>query len=110
MFEDVRNSEELALLVRNSSAVLLYFSTDECNVCKVLKPKIEQLIVSNFPQIKLVYININTTPEIAASYHVFTAPTMLILFENKELLRKGRSFGIYELGDELARPYQLLFS
>ncbi len=35
--------------LKNNKAVIFYFSHDECNVCKVLLPKIENLIHSDFP-------------------------------------------------------------
>ena len=110
MFENCTNIIELKNLLDGNPAVLVYFSTDDCSVCKVLKPKVEQLIVSNFPQIKGVYINVNQAPELAAEYAVFTVPTVLIFLESRELLRKSRSFGISQLYDEIKRPYQLMFT
>ncbi|MGQ8336593.1 thioredoxin family protein [Sunxiuqinia sp. A32] len=110
MFVEITQKNQLESFIKERSAALVYFSTDECNVCKVLKPKIQELIVGNFPQIALVYININKAPDIAAHYRVFVAPTLVIFFEDRELLRKSRSFGIYELEQELNRPYHLLFS
>lgn len=109
MFEEITEISDFKSLTENCPAVFAYFSVDDCQVCKALKPKVENLIVSNFPQIRGVYINLNNAPELAARYVVFTAPTMVIFLENKELFRKIRAVGIHELKSRIDRPYQLLF-
>lgn len=90
--------------------MLAYFSTVECGVCKVLKPKVEEMIFREFPEIKLVYVEINQSPEIAAQNRIFTVPVVLVYFEGREFFRKSRNFGVDELRNELIRPYSLLFS
>ncbi len=90
--------------------MLAYFSTVECGVCKVLKPKVEEMISREFPEIKLVYVEINQSPEIAAQNRIFTVPVVLVYFEGREFFRKSRNFGVDELRNELIRPYSLLFS
>ena len=91
-------------------AVLAYFSTTECNVCKVLKPKLMELVLSEFSQISLVYVETNLQPEVAAQNRIFAVPTLLVFFDGKEYIRKSRNFGLDELRKELLRPYRLMFS
>ena len=91
-------------------AVLAYFSTTECNVCKVLKPKVMELVLSEFFQISLVYVETNLQPEVAAQNRIFAVPTLLVFFDGKEYIRKSRNFGLDELRKELLRPYRLMFS
>ena len=91
-------------------AVLAYFSTTECNVCKVLKPKVMELVLSEFSQISLVYVETNLQPEVAAQNRIFAVPTLLVFFDGKEYIRKSRNFGLDELRKELLRPYRLMFS
>jgi thioredoxin len=106
----IKNYTDFQVYTSKNDAVLAYFSHDECNVCKVLKPKIIQLLESNFPKINFVYINIKETPEISSQQSVFTVPTIISYFGGKEFFRKSRSIGIEELRNELDRPYNLLFS
>ncbi|MBN1822587.1 MAG: thioredoxin family protein [Prolixibacteraceae bacterium] len=110
MFTVFQNIDEFNAFVKENEAVLAYFSTTECNVCKVLKPKVGYLFSSTFPKIKLCYVETNALPEIAAQNHIFSVPTIIIYFEGREFIRKSRSFGIDELKAEVARPYSLLFS
>ena len=110
MFTEIDNIRDFHKLLRTNSAVLAFFHSDNCNVCQILKPKIEELIVGNFPQIRGVSINLNNARELAADYTVFSSPSVLMFFNNSELFRKVRGFGIHELEQEIARPYYLLFS
>jgi thiol-disulfide isomerase/thioredoxin len=78
-------------------------------VCKVLKPKIYELLQNEFPKIKFRYIDVKKTPEISAQNNIFTVPTILIYFEGKEFVRRSRNIGITELKNLIERPYKLMF-
>ena len=90
-------------------AVLLYFTSTGCNVCKVLLPKVEQMIQNVFPEFTFHKINADDNRSIAASFEIFTIPVILIYFEGKEFYRKARNISIIELEREISRPYHLLF-
>jgi len=45
----------------------------------------------------------------AAQYRVFTAPTILVFFEDKEYYRFARNVSISELQSSIQRPYELLY-
>ncbi len=109
MFQELQSYDEFLSFIEKETAVLAYFSTDACSVCKVLKPKVEELIQSEFPNIKLLYIQSDKQPEIAAQNRVFAAPTILIYFDGREHIRKSRNIGISQLHEEIERPYSLLF-
>ena len=110
MYQNIENLQEFEQLVTERPAVLVWFSTTECNVCKVLKPKVMELVLSEFPEISLVYVEINHQPEIAAQNRIFAVPTLVVYFDRKEFIRKSRNFGLDELRRELQRPYKLMFS
>jgi thioredoxin-like negative regulator of GroEL len=107
--QTIQSLNEFTEAVESNKAVLAYFSTETCSVCHVLKPKVEQMISRDFPQIKRYYIPSDQQPEVAAQNRIFTAPTMLVFFEGRETIRKSRTFGIEELKAEIQRPYSLLF-
>lgn len=96
-------------LTKSSDALVLYFSHDACNVCKVLLPKAKQLIADKFPKVDLKFIDTKNQQELAAQFQVFTVPSILIYFEGKEYKRFSRNIGITQLEEAIARPYQLLF-
>lgn len=109
MFEQVESFEAFLKLKEEEPALLVYFSTETCNVCKVLKPKVAELIQTSFPEIKLVYIQADKLPEVAAQNQVFAVPTLLVYFEGREYIRKSRNIGIGELEREIDRPYSMIF-
>ncbi len=102
-----RYMNSLNLEIEN--AILLYFTSPDCNLCKSLIPKIREMVASKFPQLKLQVVDIASNKEIAGKYQIFTVPVILVFFEGKEFLRKVRNFSISELEKEIDRPYQLFF-
>lgn len=109
MYTEIESFEEFLKLKKEEPALLAYFSTEACNVCKVLKPKVAELIQSEFSNIKLVYIKSDKLPEVAAQNQVFAAPTIIVYFDGSEYIRKSRNIGIGELQIEIERPYSMMF-
>ena len=109
MFSEIQSFDEFLKLKVEEPALLAYFSTENCNICKVLKPKVAELIQTEFPKIKLIYIKSDILLEVAAQNQVFAAPTILVFFEGKEYIRKSRNIGIDELHHEIERPYSMMF-
>ena len=89
-------------------AVLVYLSHEKCNVCQVLKPKVTELLQSEFPHMKMVSVDTENQPKIAAQLSVFAAPTVILFFEGKESKRFSRNFGLIELHAAIKRYYELL--
>lgn len=106
---DLTTKEEYQKIISNNAAVILYFSTPQCNVCKVLKPKLEELISTEFPKVKMCYINGETLPEITAQQRIFTVPTILFLLDGKEYIRRSRNISVLEFQAEIERPYNMYF-
>ena len=107
--KDINTLGEYQEIIDVNSGSLLYFSTPQCNVCKVLKPKISEFIESEFPEIKMGYINSELLPEVAAQNQVFTVPTILVFLDGKEFIRKSRNINMNEFQVELERPYSMFF-
>lgn len=101
--------EELNNFINSNMGALVYFSTPECNVCKVLKPKVREMLKEEFPQIRFAYVNLSSAKKLAAQQSIFAAPTLIIYFEGKEFIRKWRNISIDELREEISRPYSFLF-
>lgn len=107
--KDLTSLEEYEKFIAENPATLIYFSTPQCNVCKVLKPKLAGFVNADFPNIKMGYINSEQLPEIAAQNRIFTVPTILVLLDGKESIRKSRNVNLAELSAELERPYSMYF-
>lgn len=107
--ETIKSLQEFDQLLAEQDAILAYFSTEICSVCKVLKPKVIEMIAELFPKMKVVFIESDKLPEVAAQNRVFAAPTIIVFFAGRETIRKSRAFGIDELKAEIQRPYSMLF-
>jgi hypothetical protein len=67
------------------------------------------MITESFPKMKMVFIESDKLPELAAQNRVFAAPTVIVFFAGREAIRKSRAFGLDELRSEIQRPYSILF-
>ncbi|MEI8114754.1 MAG: thioredoxin family protein [Bacteroidia bacterium] len=107
--ETIQSNQEFDQILADNDAVLVYFSTEICSVCQVLKPKVIEMVSASFPKMKMVFVESNKLPELAAQNRVFAAPTIVIFFTGRETIRKSRAFGVDELKSEIQRPYSLFF-
>lgn len=105
----IQSISEFEELLASQDAVLAYFSTEACSVCKVLKPKVIDMVTESFPQLETVYVQSDQLPEVAAQNRVFAAPTIIVFFAGRETIRKSRAFGVDELRSEIERPYSMMF-
>jgi len=100
--------EELKVILETNKSVMLYFSGKDCNVCKALKPKLVEAFNINLPQIKQIFIDVELQRDIAMEYSIFSIPTILVFFENREFARKSRNLSIPMFIQELKRPYEMI--
>lgn len=108
-YQAIQDYNEFSEAIQNEKAVLVYFSHEKCNVCKVLKPKIAELIEEKFPKIKMIYSDTVLDPETAGQNRIFAVPTILTFFEGQEFARKSRNISISELEEIIERPYNMIF-
>ncbi len=97
--------EEIEDAILTNAASVFWFSTDTCNVCKVLRPKLAELVKKEFPLVRLYYINIEKSPLLAGQFRVFSVPTALVYFDGREFFRKSRNISLSELEGDIRRPY-----
>ncbi len=85
---------------------ILYFSSETCNVCKVLRPKVKEL--TQELNIKFNYIDIDKNPDKKGQYMIFSIPTILIEINGKEYKRFSRNISVMELKQNLIRYMELV--
>ncbi|MBX3043865.1 MAG: thioredoxin family protein [Candidatus Kapabacteria bacterium] len=108
--KEITSFDELNNEISNKLISLVYLSHQNCSVCKVLKPKISELLTEEYPNVKMLYADIEKIPEIKGQFSVFAVPTIIFFIEGRENFRRSRNIGIGELRDLIERPYQFLFS
>jgi len=82
--------------------LVTYFSHDECNVCKILKPQVKE-ITDGFDQADFLYMNTKESMEIAGQYMVFAVPTIILFFDGREAKRYSRHISLHDFKSFLER-------
>ncbi len=100
------NFEQFVIMKDENILLLSYFSHDECNVCKVLKPQVKELAVKY--NIAFEYINVKESPEISGQYIVFAVPTIILFIDGREGQRYSRHFSLQELEATLDKYSKLV--
>ncbi|MGG4480587.1 thioredoxin family protein [Paenibacillus illinoisensis] len=90
--------------IQQHDLTFLYVSRQECSVCHALLPKIRELL-QPYPSIALGHIDANQVEEVASKFLIFTVPMMLILMEQKEVVRADRFVRLNRLAEQLQQIY-----
>jgi thioredoxin 1 len=105
----IQSIDHFQEVIKEKAAVLVYFSHEQCSVCKVLKPKIKALLEEKFPKMEMYYNDTVNQAEVAAQNRVFAVPTVLVFFDGRETYRFSRNIGLGELEQSIERPYSMIF-
>ena len=97
------DSQRLNNVLIDNPLVLVYFSSEKCNVCNALKPKIESLVHKQFPSIKLVEIPTQKSPELVGIFRMFVVPSVLLFVEGREYLREVRNVSTIDLTQKIEK-------
>ena len=107
--ESPTSFENFLEITKSNKAVCFYLSTPECKVCKILKPKIIDMLENDFPGIIFYYVDLSIAKEISGQLSVFSVPTILVYFEGKETNRISRNVHLEELREQIERYYKMIF-
>lgn len=84
----LENESQYHQMMKKQPTFLLYFTTPVCGVCKVLYPRLlNELNEFDYPLLK---VDATTFTELSGQYLVFAVPTVLIIHQQKEVLRESR--------------------
>ncbi|MBO1581179.1 thioredoxin family protein [Bacillus sp. XF8] len=95
--------EELVAYIEEQRLLLLFIKTENCGVCDVMLEKVNHLL-KQYHAVENIVISLQDMKEISAKYLVFTAPTILLFHEGKEILRESRFISL----EKIERSLQLL--
>lgn len=84
-------------------ALLVLFGGAHCGVCQAIRPRIESLVATRFPQIALAYVDCEQTPAVCAQQVVFSLPVLRLYLDGQLALERGRSFSLQEVEAEIER-------
>ena len=88
--------------LKEHPVLVAYFSHDECNVCKVLKPQVRE-IVQEFDKAHFMYVNTKESSEVSGQFMVFAVPTIILFYEGREAKRYSRHISLQDFRSFLER-------
>ncbi len=101
------NFDEFQEILERHPIVVGYFSTESCNVCKVLRPQVKAL-VEKMPDAHFVYVDTEQSPMLRGQYLVFSVPTIIVFVDGKEAKRFNRYLSLAELQNFLQQMAEVL--
>jgi len=87
---------ELKQKIENSDMLIVYFSTPDCNVCKILRPEVEK-VVSALQSVEFLYVDTSSHPMVSGQFVVFAVPTVSLFIDGKEAKRWSRHVSVNEI-------------
>jgi thioredoxin 1 len=78
-------------VIQSETPVLVDFSAEWCSPCKMLAPVLSEVKKKVGDKVKIIKIDIDKNPKLAASFKVQSVPTMIV-FQNGEA--KWRQSGL----------------
>ena len=81
--ENVNDTNFNEAVIQHQGLVLVDFWATWCGPCRMLAPTLEQVQEEKADSVKIVKLNIEDNPEIAAQYRIQNIPFMLV-FKNGE--------------------------
>ncbi len=88
--------------ISSQAFALTVFTTPDCGVCNAIRPQLDAL-PSEFPGLKVRYVNTLTNPALAAQHSVFTVPVLELSVHGKAASRFARHFSMTEVKAALSR-------
>lgn len=104
----VKSKLEVESFIKENNMLLIYFSTNTCIVCDVLKEKINK-VLSNYKSIKMCEILCDEYNEIAVDFNVYSAPVAIFFIDGKEVFRESKYLSIDEFKKKIDRYNNLYF-
>ncbi len=106
--ETINSVDAIVSKIQNEKMVLAYLTTGDCNICKDLYPKIQNMLI-NFPKIIGIRAELDVETKLVGQYNVFMVPTIILFIEGKETIRRSRTVSVVELTDIIERYYNMVY-
>ena len=103
---EITDIKELNKL-KTTGAVFILFGGKQCNVCHTIRPQLEKMLDSYYPDITSVYIDCEAAADICAQYGVFTLPVVHFFIDGMKITEFARSFSIEQLRQSMHRSYTM---
>ena len=95
--------------IKKEKFSFVYITTKNCNVCKVLQPRLIE-IAKVYKGSSFYLIELDNHKNAAGFFMAFSVPAFLVYSAGKELLRESRHMNFDEIKIKLDRYYEMIFA
>lgn len=95
--------EQFEHVIATNNFTLVYYSSHRCGVCIALRPKLYDLVKTEFTSAHWLEIDTETNCDITGQQLIFSAPAVQLFKHGHEIFRKSGIFSINEIKLELKR-------
>ena len=99
--------QELNTLIDTEPLLIVEFGSSGCVACSGLREKIERR-VENDSSIEYVYVSVDSDPQVAAEYGVFSAPTVMVFAEGHMTIRESGYFSLEKIFSQVDRYLKIM--
>lgn len=92
--------------IQSHTFILIYFSTLNCCICRADMPRVEKLVQDY--DVPAYHVIIDHMKEASGQFSVFTAPTVLLLYNGREYHRQSRIMDFIELEKRIKEIHENL--
>jgi thiol-disulfide isomerase/thioredoxin len=92
-----------------NNALAVLFNLPTCSVCTPVNNQLKKAFDEKFNKIPYQKINLEEYEELKGKYLIFSVPTFILFFENKEIVRVSGVFSVSELINKIDKVYSLMF-
>lgn len=71
-------------VLKSSEPVVVDFWAEWCGPCRMIAPALDEIATQVGDKVKIVKLNVDENPEVAAKYGIMSIPTLL-MFKNGEI-------------------------
>ncbi|MGH4052754.1 MAG: thioredoxin family protein [Clostridium sp.] len=98
----LKSIDDIKDFIKKNKFVMVYFSSDGCNVCENILPRLEEMLKKH-SKVVSGHVEVQNLPSVASIFSVFTIPTIMIFLEGKEILNQTRFINFLELEEKIHR-------
>jgi thioredoxin 1 len=94
-------------VLESDKLVILDFYADWCGPCRVMMPELEKFAADNQDKVRVMKVNVDEMPELAAQHNVRSIPTLWSVGGGKPLARMIGGVDRKKMENFLAQSLQL---
>ncbi|MCR5546764.1 MAG: thioredoxin family protein [Lachnospiraceae bacterium] len=99
--------ENLDEIIQSENLTILQFGSEACGPCYSITFKIDEWL-KHHPNVVNRYIPIEEFQDVAAQHNIFTAPSTILFYDGKEIIRKSGYYSLDEIFLEAERILKII--